>query len=183
MTTPYHLPFKAVLLSLLITFTVESVLADQEKKPATTGQAKPADTSTLKLPAALEAAGYRKFAAAVEAAGLKEALEADGPYTCFAPTDKAFDAMPDETKKLLTENPKSENAQLWIKYHVIKTSVKRSDLMKMGVVFGLAEKPIRIWVTPEQISINSVCEITRFDIAANNGTIHEVQRVLNSADR
>jgi uncharacterized surface protein with fasciclin (FAS1) repeats len=56
-------------------------------------------------------------------------------------------------------------------------------LMKMGVVFGLAEKPVRIWVTPEQISINSVCEITRFDIAASNGTIHEVQRVLNSADR
>jgi uncharacterized surface protein with fasciclin (FAS1) repeats len=172
-----------MILALLIAFTAGIAFADQGSKPVPAEVTAPADTATLKMPAALAAAGYTKFVAALKAAELTETLEAEGPFTCFAPTDKAFDAMPEEIKKLLAESPTSDMAQKWVKYHFIKCAAKRSELMKMAVVFGLAEKPLQIWVTPESISINRVCEITRFDIVAQNGIIHGVERVLNADDR
>lgn len=175
--------FAPILFSLLIPCTAGFAFSEQEANPAPGEPAVAADTSTLKMPAALAAAGFVKFAAAVQAAGLSATLEEDGPFTCFAPTDKAFDAMPENTKKLLKEKPAGEEAQAWIKYHFLKGgSLKRQDLEKMAGAFGMADKYLRVWVTPGKISMNSVCEITRFDIMALNGMIHEIDRVLDEAD-
>lgn len=138
---------------------------------------------SLKMPQALAAAGFTKFAAAIEAAGLTKALEDDGPFTCFAPSDAAFDAMPDDTRKLLKENPASEHAQAWIKYHFVKgVAIKRADLEKIPGANGFAGKYLRVWVSKGKITINRICEITRFDIVAANGVIHEVARVLDADD-
>lgn len=174
--------FAPILFLLLIPYTAGFVFSEQEVNPAPGELAVAADTSTLKMPAALAAAGFVKFAAAVQAAGLSATLEEDGPFTCFAPTDKAFDAMPEETKKLLKKKPAGEEAQAWIKYHFIKGRAKRQDLEKMAGTFGLADKYLRVWVTPGKISMNRVCEITRFDIIAVNGIIHEIDRVLDETD-
>lgn len=138
---------------------------------------------SLRIPQALAAAGFKKFAAAIEVAGLTKALEDDGPFTCFAPSDEAFDAMPDETRKLLKENPAGEHAQAWIKYHFVKgVAIKRDDLMKIPGANGFADKYLRIWVSKGKITINRICEITRFDIVAANGVIHGVARVLDAED-
>ena len=174
---------KALYFALLIPLTATIARADQESKPDPVEVAAPTDTSKMKMPEALAAAGFTKFAAALKAAELNETLEADGPFTCFAPTDKAFDAMPDETKKFLTDDPKSEMAQKWVKYHFIRSAAKRGDLMKMAVVLGLAEKPLQIWVTPEKISLNRVCGFHSFDIVALNGIIHGIDRVLDASDQ
>jgi uncharacterized surface protein with fasciclin (FAS1) repeats len=138
---------------------------------------------SLRIPQALAAAGFTKFAAAIEAAGLTETLEEDGPFTCFAPSDEAFDAMPDETRKMLKETPAGEHAQAWIKYHFVKgVAIKRDDLMKIPGANGFADKYLRVWVPPGKITINRICEITRFDIVAANGVIHGVARVLDAED-
>lgn len=183
MTRPYPRFLTPILFSLLIPCTAGFVFSEQEANPAPVEHAAAADTSTLKMPAALAAAGFVKFAAAVQAAGLSATLEEEGPFTCFAPTDKAFDAMPEETKKLLKENPAGEEAQAWIKYHFVKgVALKQQDLQRIPGANGLADKYLRVWVTPGKISINRVCEITRFDLIALNGIIHEVDRSLDAED-
>lgn len=177
--------FKPIFFSLLIPFTTCFVLSEQEAVLAPVQVAVTVDTSTLKIPAALSAAGFVKFAAAVQAAGLSATLEEEGPFTCFAPTDKAFDAMPEEIKKLLKESPKSEKAKEWIMYHFIKSeiAVKRKNLEETGALANsLGDKPRVIWVTTGKISVNRICEITRFDIVALNGIIHELNRVLDADD-
>ena len=180
----FHLRFfTPILFSLLIPCTAGFVFSEQEAKPAPAELAAAADTSTLKMPAALAAAGFVKFAAAVQAAELTATLEEEGPFTCFAPTDKAFDAMPEETKKLLKENPTGEEAQTWVKYHFAKGRAKRQDLEKMAGTFGLADIYLRVWVAPGKISMNRVCEVTRFDILALNGIIHEIERVLDADEK
>lgn len=136
-----------------------------------------------RIPQALAAAGFTKFAAVIEAAGLTKALEDDGPFTCFAPSDEAFDAMPDETRKLLKESPAGDQAQAWIKYHFIKgVALKHEDLEKTPGADGFAGRYVRIWVSKGKITINRICEITRFDVVAANGMIHEVARVLDAED-
>lgn len=183
MKRPHLRFFTPIFFSLLIPCTAGFVFSDQEAKPAPGELAVAADTSTLKMPAALAAAGFVKFAAAVQAAGLSATLEEDGPFTCFAPTDKAFDAMPEKTKKLLKESPAGEQAQAWIKYHFIKGRAKRHELEMMAGTFGLADTYLRVWVTPGKISMNRVCEVTRFDILALNGIIHEIDRVLDAEEK
>jgi uncharacterized surface protein with fasciclin (FAS1) repeats len=44
---------------------------------------------------AVESGKFKTLVAAVEAAGLVEALKGEGPFTVFAPTDEAFAALPD----------------------------------------------------------------------------------------
>lgn len=156
---------------------------EEASKDSSTSQTVVSESAELKMHAALSAAGFSKFAAAIEAAGLMEALQGEGPFTCFAPTDEAFDAMPDETKTLLKEQPASESAQAWVKYHFIKgLALNRDDLEKIADVKGYADKELIVWVTSGKIAINRVCEVTRFDIEAENGVIHEVSRALDATD-
>lgn len=168
--------------TLLICGT-EILLSKDEIKPSLKSHNRISETITLKIPAALFNAGYVKFAAAVQAAGLTATLEEEGPFTCFAPSDKAFDRMPEKTKKLLEENPMGEDSKAWIKYHFVKdVALTRDDLGKIPGANGFADKYLRVWVTPEKITINRICEVTRFDIKAANGIIHEVSRVLDADD-
>jgi len=155
------------------------------------GQAKPQaaesaaiqDTASLKLPAALAASGFTKFAAMIEAAGLTETLEEEVPFTCFAPANEALDAIPEQRRKKLSANPKGEDTVAWIKYHFVRgLALKHDDLLKVPGANGFAGRYIRIWVTSGKIAINRVCELTRFDIAAANGVIHQSSRALEADD-
>jgi uncharacterized surface protein with fasciclin (FAS1) repeats len=166
-----------------LVFTCPQGFAVAQAKPQPAESAAVQDTASLKLPAALAAAGFAKFAAMIDAAGLTETIGADGPFTCFAPTDEALVAMPDERKRQLESDPKSDETVAWIKYHFVRgLALKHEDLMKIPGANGFSDHYLRVWVTPGKIAINRVCELTRFDIAAANGVIHESSRVLESGD-
>ncbi len=48
---------------------------------------------------AVAAGGFTTLVAAVQAAGLVDALKGEGPFTVFAPTDEAFAALPKENSR------------------------------------------------------------------------------------
>ena len=50
---------------------------------------------------AVNSADHTTLVAAVQAAGLVETLSGEGPFTVFAPTNAAFDALPDGTVEML----------------------------------------------------------------------------------
>jgi len=174
-------------ITLLMIFSASCLHGQQdfpkeETDPGTIVAAQP-ETASLKMPEALAKAGFTKFAGMIEAAGLKEDLEQDGPFTCFAPTDDAIQSMPEEVLKKISEDPKGELTVAWIKYHFVKgVALKHEHLMKIPGANGYADRYLRVWVTPEKIAINRVCELTRFDIEAANGVIHESSRVLDVED-
>jgi uncharacterized surface protein with fasciclin (FAS1) repeats len=120
------------------------------------------------------------FASVIKAAGIADKLKGPGPFTVFAPTDDAFKRLP---ANRMTDLMKPENKDRLVKlltYHVIASRLTSEDIgdkdFKMKSVNG---KEIEIDADePEQgIKINTG-KITHADIAADNGVIHEISRVL-----
>ena len=79
------------------------------------------------------------FAKAVEAAGLEDTLEGDGPYTIFAPTDDAFDELPDGVLDALMEDDNKDQLEKLLKAHIVEgeelaaSDIKDEDDSKVEV--------------------------------------------------
>ena len=125
---------------------------------------------------------------AVQAAGLTDTLTAPGPYTVFAPTNDAFSALLGElgvTKDQLLANKPLLTAVL--KYHVVAGQVPSS-----AVPLGKAIHPVgggffKIDKVGTNLVItdgrNRTSNIVQADIAASNGVVHAVDKVLLPADK
>ncbi len=114
------------------------------------------------------------LAGLVQKAGLTDTLRAAGPYTVFAPTNEAFKAVPQKTLDELAANPARLKAVLT--YHVLPARVASADV-KVGnakTVEGanLALGKAGTFVTVEDAMVQTA------DIAATNGVIHTIDRVL-----
>ncbi|MCU0502154.1 MAG: fasciclin domain-containing protein, partial [Anaerolineae bacterium] len=70
------------------------------------GGAAPAAAKDI-VATAIGAGQFKTLVAAVQAAGLVEALQGKGPFTVFAPTDAAFAALPAGTVESLLKDPKA----------------------------------------------------------------------------
>jgi uncharacterized surface protein with fasciclin (FAS1) repeats len=120
-------------------------------------------------------AGFSTLATALTAADLVGALQADGPFTVFAPTDEAFANLPaGALSGLLADIPALTNVLL---YHVVDGQVFAGDLD--GVTSAptlLMGQSVSIDLT-SGVKINDATVITK-DIIATNGVIHVVDTVL-----
>jgi uncharacterized surface protein with fasciclin (FAS1) repeats len=126
------------------------------------------------------AAGDENFeilAAALETAELTEALgNEDISITVFAPTDEAFESLPEGALEalLLPEN-RDQLVQL-LTYHVVDGAVRSTDLSS-GEVSTLSGAPITVTVGDEMVMINQA-NVLMADIEASNGVIHVIDSVL-----
>jgi len=79
------------------------------------------------------------FAKAIEAAELEDTLEGDGPYTIFAPTDDAFDKLPDGVVDALMESDNQDQLEKLLKAHIVEgeeyaaSDIKDEDESKVEV--------------------------------------------------
>lgn len=112
---------------------------------------------------------------AVQAAGLADTLSGEGPYTVFAPTDEAFDNLPDGALDALLEPENRDLLTEILTYHVVPDEVT-SDELETGVVDTL-NGGLAVRVDPGQVIVNDASVINP-DIDASNGVIHAINRVL-----
>ena len=70
------------------------------------------------VPAAAGNESFSTLVKAVKAAGLAETLQGDGPFTVFAPTNSAFDKLPESTLKALMEPGNRSMLRDILKFHV-----------------------------------------------------------------
>ena len=125
---------------------------------------------------AQEAGAFSTLIAAVEAAGLVETLQGDGPFTVFAPTDEAFAALPEGTVENLLKPENRDQLTAILTYHVVPGKVLSTDLqddMEAKTVNG------------EEVTIdldNGVmveeANVTQADLEASNGVIHVIDKVI-----
>ncbi len=125
---------------------------------------------------AVAAGDFTTLVALVEKAGLAAALSGDDKLTVFAPTDKAFSKVPEATLAKLGRKPKLLRRVL--KYHVVSGDVKAADIVNHRSVRTLAGAKIKIRVRDGNVFLNRSAKVTQADIAASNGTIHVINRVL-----
>ncbi len=125
---------------------------------------------------AVNAGTFKTLAAALTAADLVNTLKGSGPFTVFAPTDTAFENLPAGTlDSLLKPENKAKLANI-LKYHVVSGKVMSSDI-KPGNVATVAGESISIQTQGQQVMINEA-RVTQADIAADNGVIHVIDKVL-----
>jgi uncharacterized surface protein with fasciclin (FAS1) repeats len=123
---------------------------------------------------AVSTEGFSTLVAAVQAAGLVEALQSPGPFTVFAPTDAAFAKLPPGTIQTLVQNPPQLGRIL--KYHVVSGKLTQADLAQLGTVTSLEGAPIYIDCSDAFEVKNST--VIAADIEADNGIIHVIDNVI-----
>ncbi len=135
----------------------------------------PADV--LDIPATAASTGaHDSLVAALTQANLVPALQADGPFTVFAPTDAAFAAAGIDLASFDTDE---ENATLVdiLTYHVYSGSVESSAVTDGLTVTMLNGDEATFTVADGAVSIGDAT-VTQPDVIASNGIIHVIDKVL-----
>jgi uncharacterized surface protein with fasciclin (FAS1) repeats len=127
---------------------------------------------------AVAAGQFKTLAAALEAAGLVDALTGDGPFTVFAPTDEAFAKLPAGTVESLLKPENKEKLKSILLYHVVPGSVTAKQVMQLKgrTVKTLEGSSIKV-TTVHGVTIDNA-RVTKTDIHASNGVIHVIDTVL-----
>lgn len=110
----------------------------------------------------------------VEAAGLVNTLNGEGPFTVFAPTNEAFAELPQALLDYLAANPDALTAVLT--YHVIYGEVPSADVTPMTAA-SVNGAELTVNVTDAGVAIDQATIVTA-DIDASNGVIHAIDAVL-----
>ena len=135
---------------------------------------KPADI----VDTAVAAGQFKTLAAALEAAGLVDALKGAGPFTVFAPTDEAFAKLPAGTVESLLKPENKENLKSILLYHVISGNVPASEVLKLNgrSVKTLQGSSIKVR-TKDGVHLDNA-KVVQTDVMASNGVIHVIDTVL-----
>jgi uncharacterized surface protein with fasciclin (FAS1) repeats len=135
----------------------------------------PASAWALDIMQAAEQAGtFKAFVAAARKSGLNETLKNGGPYTVFAPTDEAVNKFGQERWQTL-EKDKSRMSQV-LMGHVLPGKVLITEV-KPGPAATLAGGSIKLKSDNGKVTLDDA-NVTQSDIAADNGVIHAIDRVL-----
>lgn len=132
---------------------------------------------------AISAGAFNILVAAVQAAGLEDTLRSDGPFTVFAPTDKAFEDLLEAlgiSGEDLLSSPQLATVLL---YHVLPGSVRASDLRFYRYPETVSGNRYKVeikwnWQSRSRdIMIDDAMIVTK-NIYATNGIIHVIDKVL-----
>ena len=173
-----------VALGLLLFATACAPIAAPAAAPATPEPTEEAATETTTetttlldiVDTAVGAGNFTTLVAAVEAAGLVDALKGEGPFTVFAPTDEAFAAIPQETLDTLLADPTGDLTQILL-YHVVEGKVMAADVTDGLEATTLQGAPVNFTVADGSVKINDATIVTT-DIEASNGVIHVIDAVI-----
>jgi uncharacterized surface protein with fasciclin (FAS1) repeats len=138
---------------------------------------------------AVNSKDHETLVAAVKAVGLVETLSSEGPFTVFAPTDAAFEELPDGTVETLLKPENKGQLEKVLTCHVVAADAMSGAIRKMIADDGGAH-PVKtvggceltarydngsIMIEDEN---GNVAKVTIADVDQSNGVIHVVDKVL-----
>lgn len=112
---------------------------------------------------------------AVQAADLAGTLSQSGPYTVFAPTDEAFDQLPDGALDFLLQPENQDLLAQVLSYHVVSGEITASEITPGGI--SALSGGLALGVSDSGVVVNNASVVTP-DLQASNGVIHVINRVL-----
>merc|ERR1712203_445720 len=138
------------------------------------------------LPDVLTREGATTLVDFVVKAGLAETLSGDGPFTVFAPTNEAFEKLPQSVVDALMADPEALKKVLL--YHVIPAEIKSSDITEDDVSVASVEgTKLRVNTYMKRfyydgfLTVNGK-RISRTDVSATNGVVHFITDVIDTPD-
>jgi uncharacterized surface protein with fasciclin (FAS1) repeats len=128
---------------------------------------------------AMAAKNLTTLVKALQIAGLVETLKGAGPFTVFAPTDRAFAKLPAGALDALEADP--AKLKMVLTYHVIPQNIMASDAMAMtSPTSPPTVEGATLQITKGKrgrLKVNNA-NVVKADIQATNGTIHIIDAVL-----
>ncbi len=118
---------------------------------------------------------------ALDAAGLVGTFSGEGSFTVFAPTNDAFNALPEGTIDALLADPTGALTNILL-YHVVDGAVFAADVVNLESATTLLGQDITITVQDGNVFLNDTVQVIMTDIAASNGVIHVIDGVLIPAE-
>jgi uncharacterized surface protein with fasciclin (FAS1) repeats len=178
---------KKVSLMLVSIFTLGSVFAQMEKTVEVGGAAMYPSKNIVQN--AVNSADHTTLVAAVKAAGLVETLQTAGPFTVFAPTNSAFNKLPEGTVSTLVMPENKATLTKILTYHVVSGRLDAKAIAKLikegngtamlktvsGGTLKASMKGKKLILTDEK---GGMSEVTIADVYQSNGVIHVVNTVL-----
>ncbi len=120
---------------------------------------------------------FTTLAAALEAAGLIDALKGEGPFTVFAPNDDAFAKLPEGTVDNLLKPENKDQLVSVLTYHVVPGSYGSGAVVSMSAADTLQGGSLSITTEDGAVKINNAT-VVQADVSASNGLIHVIDTVL-----
>lgn len=178
---------KQIAMLALTAFVVNASYAQMEKTTMVGGAAMYPSKNIIQN--AVNSKDHTTLVAAVKAAGLVETLSGAGPFTVFAPTNEAFNALPKGTVETLLKPENKAMLAGILTYHVVAGKMSSMDLMKaikdgggtatLKTVAGgnlyIMKKGNKLMIKDEK---GGVATITIKDVNQSNGVIHVIDKVL-----
>ncbi|WP_371440198.1 fasciclin domain-containing protein [Olleya sp. ITB9] len=138
---------------------------------------------------AVNSKDHTTLVAAVKAAELVDVLQSEGPFTVFAPTNAAFDKLPEGTVATLVMPENKMQLQTILKHHVVAGKWSAKNIAKMikkgkgkaviktvsGGTLTAWEKDGAVYVSDEN---GNSAQVTIADVNQSNGVIHVIDTVL-----
>lgn len=121
---------------------------------------------------------FTTLVTAVDSTGLVETLSGPGPFTVFAPTDSAFNALPEGTVADLIQPEGQDQLRNILLYHVASGSVMAADVVAMDSVETMQGSMLPVTVSEDGTVMVGEATVVATDVQADNGVIHVIDGVL-----
>ncbi|MDX1618502.1 MAG: fasciclin domain-containing protein [Balneolaceae bacterium] len=119
---------------------------------------------------------HTTLAAAIEAAEIENVLVNAGPLTVFAPTNAAFEALPDGTVEELMKPENKQKLAKILTSHASPANLKKSQLTEDTQVYLATGQYVDVERKDGEIYVNGAKVLGTID--ASNGWIHVVDKVF-----
>ena len=118
---------------------------------------------------------FTTMIAALGTAGLSRSLRLQGPFTLFAPSDWAFEKLPQHIMAGLQREPR--HLEHLLRGHLVAGTYFERDLIPFTRLPNLARRSLNLSLGDGDVFVNGVTVVTT-DIQAGNGVVHELDGVL-----
>ena len=132
---------------------------------------------------------FSTLVAAVQAGDLVDALSSEGPFTVFAPTNDAFNNLPDGTLESLLLPENIETLQSILTYHVVAGKFMATDVVNAinenGGQFSVTtlqgnDLTLKLWEGDVYVkdAKGNKAKVIITDVETSNGVIHAINNVV-----
>ena len=151
---------------------------EQEAESTKQGQAfiKDDESTPNVLNIAIGSPEHTTLVAAVQAAELENALVNAGPLMVFAPTNAAFDALPEGTVENLLKPENKDVLANILKHHVTPGNYSKDFLKKFKKLGQANDQNTTVEVKGEDVYVGGAKIVA--SIRAGNGIVHVVDKVI-----
>lgn len=157
--------------------TTTTTEAEETETTEAAGDDAAADQTIVDIAASDD--NFSTLVTAVEAAGLAETLSGEGPFTVFAPTNEAFDALPEGTLDTLLADPTGALTDV-LQLHVISGEVdSEAATAAAGTCVETLGGQVKVEEVDGALTVGGAT-VTTADLEASNGVIHVIDAVITA---